>query len=174
MILNSKVQQAYFFRIVGFTIGLVLYLASFAHCQTLSGNITQVIDADTVQFRLKNGKYARIRLIGIDAPEKQQDFGKECSEILFDEVKGKSLNAVVYDVDQYKRVLAKISSDDVADLSLFLLQNGCAWEYLAPIDLRTAYESAELTAKNNDVGLWINPNPIKPSIWRQMKRLGLL
>jgi endonuclease YncB( thermonuclease family) len=174
MILNSKKQQSIFWRIIGAVITAFVFWASIANAQTIQGNITRVIDADTVQFRLKSGKYITARLVGIDAPEKMQDFGKDCSELLFDEVKGKTVNGVIDDVDQYKRTLVRFNSATVPDYSLWLIQNGCAWEYLAPLDLRTSYESAELTAKNNDVGLWINPNPIKPSVWRQMKRLGLL
>lgn len=174
MILNSKINQSYFFRIIGAVIGAIISLSTIAHCQNLQGNITRIIDADTVQFRLKSGKYLTARLVGIDAPEKQQDYGKECSEILEDETKGKTLNAVVYDVDQYKRALIRFRSPEIADYSLWLIQNGCAWEYLAPSDVRESYNSAELTAKNNHVGLWQSANPIKPSVWRQMKRLGLL
>ena len=167
MVLNDKTISLVFFRIIGAIISIFVFLSTVAHCQTVQGNALAFIDGDTIQFRQNNGKVYKVRLIGIDAPEIKQDFGRECKDLLKSRTFGKPLTLQVFDVDMYKRPLAKISTPTIADVNLFMLENGCAWSYSPPMALKTAYESAEATAQNNHAGLWENEFALPPWQFRR-------
>lgn len=138
----------------------------FVECQTIEGNIVKYYDADTVRFRTKSGKYYRVRLQGIDAPERRQTGGLECMELLRSETEAKKTFVMFYGADSYKRMLGVLSTEEIPNLNLFLLQQGCAWEYSAPISLKTAYQNAEADAREAEIGLWAEPCPTEPWAFR--------
>lgn len=143
-----------------------MFCAVEAPAQTLQGNIVGWFDGDTVDFRAKSGKYYRVRLIGIDAPEMRQTFGKECKAFLVAATKSKPVTANLVGRDVYKRYLGEFQLAGIMDLSLHMIANGCAWEYSAPLSVKSAYQSAEQTARNNAIGLWQENNPAPPWVFR--------
>ena len=65
---------------LGIIIGLALTLASFrASAATLTGKVVKVADGDTITILVGTEQH-RIRLQGIDAPERRQPFGKASNE----------------------------------------------------------------------------------------------
>ena len=84
-------------------------LNGFTYSSTENGNIIKIIDGDTVHF-LKEGdtKYKKIRLVGIDAPELKQEFGKESRQCLVELIENKPIQLVKFGQDRYQRILAKI------------------------------------------------------------------
>lgn len=134
--------------------------------QTLVGHIVYWTDADTVQFRAASGKYYRVRLRGIDTPELRQTYGRECRGILRDETQTKTVTAELAGRDYYSRSIAKLSTVGIADLSLFLIEQGCAWEYSAPLSVKSAYQNAEQDARAAQIGLWQETCPTPPWVFR--------
>jgi len=135
-----------------------------------------------IQFMLyKAGKKFKVRLTGIDAPEKNQPYGLaatyKLTEILINKLvllKSKPNNGKPYTVDRYKRVLAKIILDG-RDINLSQVLRGYAWHFKryqkqqSPSD-RELYSEAEIDAKKNKLGLWGEKNPIAPWKWRKIKK----
>jgi len=143
--------------------------------------VERVVDGDTVHVVNKSGKKFKVRLTGIDAPEKNQPYGLastyQLKEVLIDEwvlLKSKPKNGNLYSIDRYNRVLAKIILDE-RDVNLFQLLSGYAWHFKrykkkqSPID-RESYSQAELYAKKNKLGLWEEKKPIAPWNWRKIKK----
>ena len=146
-----------------------------------TAKVQRVVDGDTVHVVNKAGKKFKVRLTGIDAPEKNQPYGLaatyKLTEILINKLvllKSKPNNGKPYTVDRYKRVLAKIILDG-RDINLSQVLRGYAWHFKryqkqqSPSD-RELYSEAEIDAKKNELGLWGEKNPIAPWKWRKIKK----
>lgn len=146
-----------------------------------TAKVQRVVDGDTVHVIDKAGKKFKVRLTGIDAPEKNQPYGLaatyKLTEILINKLvllKSKPNNGKPYTIDRYKRVLAKIILDG-RDINLLQVLRGYAWHFKryqkqqSPSD-RELYSEAEIDAKKNELGLWGEKNPIAPWKWRKIKK----
>ena len=106
----------------------------------------------------------KIRLHQIDAPEMRQDFKQRAKQSLSELVYGKQVRIEVADIDKYGRTVGKIWAGDI-DASLEQVKRGMAWVY-EQYASEPAYYAAERTAKNGRVGLWYQPNPTPPWLYR--------
>ena len=143
--------------------------------------VQRVVDGDTVHVVNKAGKKFKVRLTGIDAPEKNQPYGLastyKLTEMLINKwvlLKSKPNNGNIYSIDRYNRVLAKVIYDG-RDINLFQVSSGYAWHFKryqkqqSPLD-RELYSEAELNAKKKKLGLWDEKNPVAPWKWRKIKK----
>ena len=147
----------------------------------ITAKVQRVVDGDTIHVIDTSGQKFKVRLIGIDAPEKNQLFGLastyHLSEILLNKwvlLESKTKKGKPYSVDRYNRVLAKIMLHD-KDINLLQVSSGYAWHFKryqkqqSPSD-RESYSQAELSAKKNKLGLWKEKKPIAPWKWRKIKK----
>lgn len=147
-----------------------LLIISVAKAETISGKVIGVMDGDTIEILEINKTKHKIRLGGIDAPEKGQPFGQRSKQGLSDLVFGEQVEAEFSKVDKYGRVVAKVLVNG-KDANLEQIKNGMAWHYKEyqkeqlPSD-RVIYANAENKAKNERVGLWLDPIPMPPWTWR--------
>jgi endonuclease YncB( thermonuclease family) len=140
----------------------------------LVGMVVKVSDGDTITvLDIENVQY-KVRLTGIDAPERGQPFGTASSEHLAKLIAGKKVSVESTNYDRYGRVLGKVMLDGI-DINLAQVQAGMAWWYRyyaksqPKIDQRL-YEDSENSAKRERIGLWLEPNPINPYDWRKGRR----
>jgi micrococcal nuclease len=90
-----------------------------------SGRCVGISDGDTVKV-MHLGKAERIRLYGIDCPERRQDFGTRARKFTSDMVFGKVVNVEPVDRDRYGRTVAWVSVSGKS-LNKELLRAGLAW-----------------------------------------------
>ena len=149
----------------------------------VTGRVVAVTDGDTIKVLDANKVQHKIRLTGIDAPERKQPYGKVSKEYLAKLVAGKEVFVESDKNDRYGRVLGKVwvqpsdcpTCDKTLDANHAQVIAGMAWWYKyyakqqSPED-RGRYESAEIEAKARGRGLWADPNPINPYEWRKSKR----
>lgn len=151
---------------------LVLLACSLAHGETLVGTIVGLADGDTVTVLDASKTQYRIRLAGIDAPEKKQDFGSRSRQSLSELVFQKHVRVEYTKTDRYGRIVGKVLVNNV-DASLEQVKRGMAWHYKAyereqsQAD-RTLYAQSESDARRTGRGLWQDPLPIPP--WEYRKR----
>ena len=116
----------------------------------------------------------RIRLAGIDAPEKAQPYGDASKRHLAEMVFGASVTVDYEKRDRYGRIVGKIRNGG-RDASLEQLRAGFAWHYKqyereqSRAD-RTAYAEVETAAQLARAGLWRDPAPVPPWSWRLERR----
>lgn len=153
---------------------LALLFALSAQAAVIDGRIVGITDGDTV-ILLDHGQVQhKIRLAGIDAPEKQQNFGNRSKESLSELVYGKEVTVETEKKDRYGRDVGKVLIQGM-DASLTQVQRGFAWHYKAyereqsPND-RLLYDFAESEARNSHRGLWRDPDPIAPWEFRRARR----
>lgn len=143
--------------------------------------VVHIIDGDT--FVASDGNVSfHVRMAGIDAPEKDQAYGKVAKLRLQEMIKGKSItiDPVGKGYDRYGRVLGKVVVDGT-DPALTLVQEGLATYYRPscrdyPEDKReydydvTPYLQAETAAKQLKKNIWSDPNIILPCKWRRLEK----
>lgn len=140
----------------------------------VSGIVIAVTDGDTIKVLDSDSVEHKIRLTGVDAPERGQPYGNASRKHLADLVAGKRVTVESTKSDRYGRVLGKVIVDG-ADANLEQVKAGYAWwyRYYAKEQPRTdqeTYEQAEDSAKAAGRGLWAETNPINPYDWRKGKR----
>ena len=147
-------------------------LFSFSvHAELLMGRIVGISDGDTVTLLDANQRQYKIRLTGIDAPEKKMPFGQRSKEHLSDLVFSKGVQVETEKLDRYGRTLGKILLDR-KDINLAMINAGLAWHYKkyqkdqSRSDL-LLYAHAEEQARQQHIGLWRDPNPTPPWEWRK-------
>lgn len=144
-----------------------------ADCISLAGKVVGVADGDTITVLDDENTQHKIRLQGIDAPEKGQAFGTVSKQNLSSLVFGKVVDVECDKLDRYGRMVAKVSIDGV-DVGLEQIRAGLAWHYKqyqneqSTTD-RKAYTDAEDNARNKKSGLWKDAQPVAPWNFRKGK-----
>jgi hypothetical protein len=130
-----------------------------------------VADGDTITVLDQQKNTYKIRLQGIDAPEKKQAFGEKSKQSLHDLVHGKQVRIEYDKEDKYGRIVGKITLDDL-DICLQQLVLGMAWHYKKyqneqSVADRVVYNDAELKSKSLKLGLWADETPTPPWEFRK-------
>lgn len=130
-----------------------------------SGKVVGVADGDTVTV-LHGQTPVKIRLHGIDAPEKAQPFGEKAKQLTSSLVFGKEVRVEVVTKDRYGRTVARVHVD-ARCLNEELLKAGLAWWYrqYSPRDKKLA--ALEDEARKARRGLWAEASPTPPWSWRR-------
>lgn len=157
-------------RILLFVATLLASLPSVA--DTLQGRVVGIADGDTVTVLDSSNTQFKIRLMGIDAPEKKQAFGNRAKQSLSELVFNKQVTVEYSKKDKYGRTVGKIVVDGI-DANLELVKTGLAWHYKKyqneqSINDRSIYAQAEEQARAEKRGLWFDNVPIAPWEWRKL------
>jgi endonuclease YncB( thermonuclease family) len=141
----------------------------------LSGPVIRVADGDTITVRVGSENH-RIRLASIDAPETGsgskrpgQPYAQASRRFLADRVAGKTVSLQCYELDRYGRDICDVMLDGPYNANQLLVKEGMAWAYRQGNDrfLRDpSLIELEQDARENKRGLWAEPNPIEPWVWR--------
>ncbi|MFU2489836.1 thermonuclease family protein [Thauera sp. WH-1] len=157
-----------------FAAALLTLIISDADARTLTGRIVSIADGDTVTLLDGSLQQHKIRLAGIDAPERRQAFGNRSRQHLAGLVFDKHVIAYCPKTDRYRRAICTIEVGGI-DANLAQVKAGMAWHYKAyerdqrPAD-RRRYAQAEARARENRVGLWADRAPVAPWEFRKTKR----
>ena len=148
-----------------------LWLAGCAHAEPIRGRVVGVADGDTLTVLDASNRQHKIRLAGIDSPEKRQPFGQVCKQSLSDLAYERAVLVESSKRDRYGRVVGKVLADG-QDVNLEQLRRGCGWHYKQyqndqSLDDRLAYNAAEVSARKDRIGLWVDRNPVPPWEWRK-------
>jgi endonuclease YncB( thermonuclease family) len=155
-----------------------------AERHTLDVKVTKVVDGDTIEVMDSNRLEHKVRLAGIDAPEKAQAFGDRSRQNLAKLVAGKDVAIEWMAKDRYGRMLAVVwlptpqtcerpmCVDGRVDVNLTQVVDGFAWHYKeyeqeqSRLD-RLIYSSAEQSARVSATGLWRDADPTPPWNFRK-------
>ena len=177
-------------------LALCLMLAPTLFAEEIAGRVVRVADGDTITVlaapggtcsvassnRRRDGVLVggiqrsdsapavehKIRLHGIDAPERGQAFGNAAKNHLSSLVVGRNVRVKWKSRDEYGRILGVVYLND-RDVNLEMLKAGFAWHYKR-FDSTPAYARAESEARTAKKGLWADKNPIRPEQFRHSDR----
>lgn len=154
--------------------GLFWVFSTIAYADLISGRVVGVTDGDTITALDSSNTQHKIRLAGIDAPEKSQPFGSASKKSLSDLVYGKQVTVDWQKHDRYGRIVGKVLINNL-DANLEQIKRGMAWFYAKyqneqSVQDRLDYASAQDDAQKNHLGLWADKNPTPPWEFRKQSR----
>lgn len=158
---------------------LALLLPLLSLAESFHGKVIAVSDGDTVKvLREENGQkiQEKIRLLGIDAPEKKQPYGPQSKEALSRKIFGREVEVEWKKKDRYGRTLGKIKLDG-KDMNLTQVEEGLAWHYVQyrkeefPGDA-DLYDAAEIKARDARIGLWAATTAKAPWDYRRARKVA--
>ncbi len=110
------------------TLFFLVFLSLAASTDSLTGKVGRVVDGDTLYVLDANYKEHKIRLAGIDAPERRQAYGLASRKHLLSIVAGKQVTVEYQKRDRYGRIVGKVLLDGI-DACLEQVKAGLAWHY---------------------------------------------
>jgi endonuclease YncB( thermonuclease family) len=162
---------------------LLILLVALTGCNTrcntrqatsneITGKIIKIMDGDTYELLLEDNSTIRVRMDGIDAPEKGMPFSKKAKNYLTTLCKDQTITVEKTNEDRYGRILGFTFLEDGRELSREMLKAGYAWHY------KKYNSDPDLAALENEAreakrGLWQDKNPMTPWENRKLHRQGI-
>lgn len=146
---------------------VLLFIPTWSY-PDFTGRVVSVADGDTVTV-LHHQSRIKVRLVGIDAPERDQPFGKESKQALETLLLDQDIRVVEGGLDQYRRTLGTLYLDSV-DINALQVSRGMAWVYRKYTTDPCLY-ALEAAAKKSNKGLWTQQDAVSPWKWRHRKTL---
>ena len=155
------------FLLLGIIASLIVPLS---HADSLTGRVVGVSDGDTLTLLDESHDRHKIRLAGIDSPEKGQAYGRYCKQSLSDMTYDQVVSVEWNKRDKYGRIVGKVIVGQI-DVNLEQINRGCGWYYKKYQHEQTLrdqidYSKSEKLAKDQRVGLWSEEGPTPPWEWR--------
>lgn len=138
-----------------------------AQAAELTPEITYFYDGDTVKIKDNLREY-KLRLTDIDAPERNQSYGKTARRALTQLCENANVQVYITGIDKYQRNLGKLICNN-QDASIYMLKNGHAW-FNRRYSMDYTLDVIEQESRAQELGLWKSRNPTPPWQWRQKHR----
>lgn len=132
------------------------------------GKVVSITDGDTIIVRPEQGPSVKVRLIGIDAPERGQAFGTRARQALGDMIAGQVVEVIGTERDRYGRLLGDVRHGG-RSINLELIRRGYAWAYVE-YDPPAEFIKAEAESRAGRRGLWADKSPVPPWTHRRNQR----
>jgi len=145
----------------------------------LEGVALDVQDGDTFDFQGLDGRRIRVRLAGIDAPERNQPYADHARRRLAEALRGAPVRLDPIKRDPFGRLVARVwvrrGDSPEVDIALALVRAGLAWHFARYRADQTAdeferYAQAQREARAARLGLWRTPEPEAPWDFRARTR----
>jgi len=146
----------------------LLLIAATVHADEIRGKVVSIADGDTITVLDAEKVQHKIRLEGIDAPEKGQAFGTNAKEKMSELVGEKDVVVTWEKKDRYGRILGDVHLGD-RHINLEMVQEGLAWHYKQYSKSKELAE-AEDVARKAKKGLWGDKSPEPPWEFRKKGR----
>jgi len=134
-----------------------------------AGKVVAVKDGDTLEV-MKEGVAVRVRLYGIDCPEKGQAFGQRAKQAASDLTFGRTVKVIERDRDRCGRTVGEVIMQDGRSLNRELVRAGLAWWYRHYAKKDAELARLEEAAREAKLGLWADADPVPPWNWRKERR----
>ena len=143
-------------RLFAYLIALTASILS-AEGGTVTGRVVKVYDGDTITVLDSNYLQHKIRLDGIDAPERGQYYGAKATQALKAVLGSGQVMVEVTTKDKYGRGIGQVMVGQT-NVNAWMVEKGWAWHYKRYSSDRWLAE-LELKARAAKVGLWAHPRP---------------
>jgi endonuclease YncB( thermonuclease family) len=153
---------------------LIFVLAARACCATprhsLVGQVVKIADGDTLTVLDPAHVQHKIRLAGIDAPEKAQAFGTQARNALAVKVFRHTVRVEIGDTDCYGREVGRVFCSGHF-INAEMVHDGFAWRY-PQWDKTGEFAAAQADARRHRRALWADRDPVPPWEFRRANRVG--
>ncbi|HXS54908.1 MAG TPA: thermonuclease family protein [Hanamia sp.] len=138
---------------------------------SLTAKVIKIVDGDTFDVLTKSNEVIRIRMNGIDCPERRQDYYQVCKDALSNYIFSRDVQLTVHGKDRYKRTIADVFYQD-KNINLLMIRNGFAWHY-KKYSTDAGMAKAEEKARRECIGLWKIKRPVAPWDFRKARKKQL-
>ena len=146
--------------------GVCMLAAVPSHAQEkLHGLVREVIDGNTLVFVTRDREEYKIILHGIDSPEPGQDYAEQSRKMLEQLLLKKTVTITLHGKDRVGNHLGEIHIDGASDPRHELVKAGLAWT--SEKTSNPELESLKEEARQKNLGLWQEPNPTPPWVYRR-------
>lgn len=145
----------------------VFFFSGSLYAAEIQGKVIRVLDGDTLEV-LQGKTPVRIRLANIDAPEKQQAFGRWASNQLKGLIAGQPVDVTYTQTDRYGRILGRVMAPNGIEANRYMVQAGAAWVY-DQYNTDKALPALQREAQKQKRGLWADSQPVPPWEWRHQQ-----
>ena len=165
---------------MAYCVGLILALVVSIAQADFPARVVGITDGDTIKVLDKTNTQHKIRLAGIDAPERKQPWGNRSRQGLAEILAGRDVTIEDRKTDRWGRIIAVVwvtppdcpSCPRTLDAAMSQLSRGLAWHFKRyaheqPGDEGERYAFAEEEARAKGAGLWSDPAPVPPWEWRR-------
>jgi micrococcal nuclease len=151
-------------------LGLIFFLLLPCPAWAWSGRVIGVADGDTITV-IRDKQPQKIRLYGIDCPEKRQPFGNKAKQFTSKLVFGKIVEVEPVATDRYGRTVAFVRVENIT-VNEEIIKEGLGWVYVryCKLPLCAEWQSLQLVAQNEKRGLWGHSGEIPPWEFRRQTR----
>jgi endonuclease YncB( thermonuclease family) len=151
-------------------LALIVFLVLPCPVWAWSGKVIGVADGDTITV-LRDKQPHKIRLYGIDCPEKRQPFGKRAKQFTSQLVFGKVVEVEPIATDRYGRTVAFVRVENIT-VNEELIKEGLGWVYVryCKLPLCVEWQGLQLAAQAEKQGLWGDLNQVPPWEFRRYRR----
>ena len=151
-------------------LAVILLLALPCPAWAWSGKVIGVADGDTITV-LRDKQPYKIRLYGIDCPEKRQPFGKKAKRFTSDLVFGKVVDIEPVAIDRYGRTVAFVMVENLS-VNEEIIKEGLAWVYAryCKLSVCAEWQMLEIAAQTQKRGLWRDSGQVPPWEFRRKKK----
>lgn len=162
-------------KIYPFLLSLLLLFSGVAWASNvIPGKVIAISDGDTITLLTPEKQQLKIRLVGIDAPEKKQAYGTKARDHLAAHVFRQAVEVDIRKKDQYGRSLGVVYLGD-NDINQLMIRDGYAWFYKhyakeQPKEEALRYADSEREARTQGKGLWADPHPVPPWEFRKASK----
>ncbi len=161
-------------KYLSITLTLIVLFATnlhmHAYAKQITGKVVKIADGDTITV-LQDNKQHKIRLYGIDTPEKRQDFGQAAKQFLSQKIYNKKVQVEITGEDRYSRKIGIVYlGNDLINEKM--VQGGYAWVYQKYCQKAFCKNWIDYQgmAQKEQLGLWSGSNPIPPWEYRHSKK----
>jgi endonuclease YncB( thermonuclease family) len=162
-----------FFMRIPLLISFIILLSLYPDAQTrggrMEGRVVKILDGDTYDLLVSDEQVFRIRMNGIDAPEKGQAYGQKAKEYLGQLCFKQTIRVQWYSKDRNGRYIADSYLPDGRSLSLEMIRAGYAWHF-KKYSGDTILSNAEIKARQQHIGLWVDTKPETPWDYRLKRK----
>jgi endonuclease YncB( thermonuclease family) len=152
---------------------LILFPVTLPAAETFTARVVSIADGDTITVLDADNRQVKVRLYGIDCPERKQPYGNRARQATADAVMGKEVNVHPISTDRYGRTVALVAAPGREMLNSWLVKEGMAWVYpqfCKRADICDRLRELEAAARAAGKGLWADKEPVEPWGWRKGRR----
>jgi endonuclease YncB( thermonuclease family) len=158
-------------KILSLTMLLIFLLIFPCLSWAWSGKVIGVADGDTITALREGKQQVKIRLYGIDCPERGQAFSRKAKQFISELVFGKVVEVEPVDIDRYNRLVALVTvSERLVNEELIKVGFALVYTRYCHRPICERWKVLENEAREAKRGLWADPNPIPPWEFRRQER----
>jgi len=149
-----------------------LVVLGFHSCfaqEKILGTVSKVIDGNTIEVTTYEAETYKVLLHGIDSPDPGQPHAERATEYLNNLLLNKHVMISLHGRDRLGNRMGDIHIEGAPDPRHEMLKAGLAWTTERQSD--PTLEALKEQARQQNIGLWQEPNPTPPWTFRRQQTL---